>query len=204
MRLYDGRGPNPQIVRTFAAEKGITLDQVAVDIMKGENRGEPFVAKNPMGQVPALELESGAVVTEVTAICELLEELYPQPALIGSTAHERAMTRMWVRRFDLAVLEPFMLGFRATAMRRFFEARMPLMSKEAGAEMLALMTGRLREFDTMLDGRPWVLGERFSLADITLGSFLLFAHSARTPLPDGLRWMPDWLDRLRARGTFSA
>ncbi len=204
MRLYDGTGPNPQIVRTFAAEKGIALETVPVDIMSGENRGEAFRARNPMGQLPALELDSGAIVSEVTAICELLEELHPQPALIGHTAHERAMTRMWVRRFDLAILEPYMFGFRATAGRKFFEPRMSLLSEPAANEMLGLMAEKLLLFDGLLAGRTYVCGERFSLADITLGCFLLFGKKMGTPLPDGLGWMPDWLTRLEARGTFSA
>lgn len=204
MKLYDSIGPNPQIVRTFAAEKGVALERVPVDIMGGENRGDAFRAINPMGQLPALETAEGQVVTEVTAICEFLEDLHPQPALIGNTPAERAETRMWVRRFDLGVLEPYMLGFRATAGRAFFETRMALLSAEAGAEVIGLLNGNLRHFDGLLAGRQWVCGERFSLADITLGAFLLFARANRAPLPDGLSWLPGFLDRCAARPSFSA
>lgn len=203
MRLYNSMGPNPQIVRTFAAEKGIALELVAVDVMKGENRESAFRAKNPMGQLPALELESGQIVTEVVAICELMEELHPQPALIGNDAAERAETRMWVRRLDLGVLEPFMAGFRATAGRPFFAPRMALLSESAGAEMIGLLNGNLRQFDTLLAGRTWVCGERFSFADILLGCFLIFGRRSGAPLPEGLGWMPDWLARCEARGTFT-
>lgn len=204
MRLYNSRGPNPQIVRTFLAEKGVELELVAVDIMGGENRGEAFKAKNPMGQLPALELDSGLVITEVTAICELIEELHPQPALIGNDAPERAETRMWARRIDHGVMEPFMAGFRATAGRPFFEPRMPLLSESAGSEMLGLLSGNLHKLDSLLAGRSWVCGERFSLADILLGSFLLFGASAGAPLPDGLSWVPGFLDRCRERASFVA
>jgi glutathione S-transferase len=203
MRLYNSMGPNPQIVRTFAAEKGITLELVDVDVRRGENRQPPFLARNPLGQLPALELDSGKVITEVLAICELLEELHPQPALVGNTAAERAETRMWVRRFDLGVLELFMAGFRATAGRAFFAARMPLLSESAGAEVLGLMQGNLRTFDGLLQGRTWVCGERFSLADIVLGAFLIFGRQTGASLPDGLGWIPAWLDRCEARGTFT-
>jgi glutathione S-transferase len=157
-----------------------------------------------MGQLPALETAEGQVVTEVVAICELIEELHPQPALIGNTAAERAETRMWVRRFDLGVLEPYMLGFRATAGRVFFEPRMALLSERAGAEVIGLLQGHLRHFDGLLAGRTWVCGERFSLADITLGAFLLFARRNRAPLADGLAWIPGFLDRCAARASFSA
>jgi glutathione S-transferase len=204
MRLHDSIGPNPQIVRTFAAEKGIALERIAVDVVKGANRDPAYLAVNPMGQTPALELAGGQVVTEVTAICELLEELHPQPALIGNDSAERAETRMWVRRFDLGVLEPFMLGFRATAGRRFFEPRMRLVSEAAGADILGLLANNLRTFDGWLEGRQWVCGDRFSLADITLGAFLLFGRTNAGGLPEGLGWIPGFLDRCEARGSFAA
>lgn len=204
MRLYNSMGPNPQIVRTFAAEKGITLDLVEVDLKAGENREAPFLARNPMGQTPALETDAGQIVTEVTAICEFLEELHPQPALIGNDAAERAETRMWVRRVDHGVMEPFMAGFRATAGRPFFAPRMALLSESAGGEVLELMRGNIRKLDGLLDGRTWLCGERFSLADIVLGSFLLFGRRTGAALPDGLAWFPGWLARCEARESFSA
>ncbi len=204
MRLYDSLGPNPQIVRTFAAEKGIALEKASVDIMGGENRQDAYKAVNPMAQLPALETDSGQIITEVVAICEFLEELFPQPALIGNDAAERAETRMWMRRFDLGVMEPFMFGFRSTVARPFFEPRMALLSEAAGGEVIALMHGTLRHLDGLLAGRMWVCGERFSLADITLGSFLLFGRASGMPLPDGLAWMPGWLDRCAARESFAA
>jgi glutathione S-transferase len=204
MRLYNSVGPNPQIVRTFAAEKGVTLELVAVDIMGGENRGEAFKAKNPFAQLPALELDSGQVIAEVTAICELLEELHPQPALIGNDSAERAETRMWCRRIDHRIMEPFMAGFRATAGRPFFAPRMALLSESAGAEMIGLLNGNLHELDTILQGRSWVCGERFSLADILLGSFLIFGAKSGAPLPEGLAWLPAFVDRCKARPSFSA
>jgi glutathione S-transferase len=204
MRLYNSMGPNPQIVRTFAAEKGIVLDLVPVDILKGENRGDAFRAKNPMGQLPALELDTGQVIAEVTAICELIEELHPQPALIGNDAAERVETRMWCRRVDHRVMEPFMAGFRATAGRAFFAPRMALLSESAGAEMIGLLNGNLAELDALLAGGTWVCGERFSLADILLGSFLLFGAKSSSPLPQGLSWLPGFVDRCKARESFAA
>lgn len=204
MKLHDSQGPNPQIVRTFAAEKGMVLEMVPVDIMGAENRGEAFRAVNPMGQLPALELDDGRVLTEVVAICEYLEELQPEPALIGRTPLERAETRMWQRRFDLGVLEPYMFGFRATAGRAFFAPRMSLLSESAGAEMLGQMTEKLQHFDGLLKGRSFVCGDRFTLADITLGAFLRFGVAMGAPLPPGLVWVPGWLERLGERPSFSA
>lgn len=204
MRLYNSIGPNPQIVRTFAAEKGVTLELVQVDLMGGENREAPFMARNPMGQTPALETDSGLIITEVSAICELLEDLHPQPALIGNDAAERAETRMWMRRLDLGVMEPFMMGFRATAGRAFFAPRMELLSESAGSEVLGLMHGSIRKFDALLAGRTWICGERFSLADIQLACFLLFGKTVGIGLPDDLVFFPGWLERCTARETFAA
>lgn len=204
MRLYNSVGPNPQIVRTFAAEKGITLELVEVDLRGGENRQPQFLARNPMGQTPALETDGGQIITEVTAICEFLEDLHPQPALIGNDAAERGETRMWMRRLDLGVMEPFMAGFRATTGRAFFAPRMALLSEGAGAEVLELMNGNLVKFDALLEGRTWICGERFSLADILLGCFLAFVKRTGGKLPDGLKWFPGWLERCEARASFSA
>lgn len=78
MRLFDSVGPNPRVVTLFLAEKGITLPHVTVDIRGGENRRAPYnEAVNPAGQTPALELDNGSIVTEITAICEYLEERHP-------------------------------------------------------------------------------------------------------------------------------
>ena len=101
MKLYSSIGPNPRVVNMFTAEKGLDLAKTDVDLRGGENRREPYLQVNPAGQTPALELDSGDRVTEVTAICEYLEEKHPDPPLIGKTAEERAETRMWTGRVDL-------------------------------------------------------------------------------------------------------
>ena len=113
MKLHTSIGPNPRVVKMFLAEKGLEIPFVAVDLMGGENRREPYNAQvNPAGQTPALELDDGSTVTEITAICEYLEERQPSPPLIGTTPEERAATRMWTRRVDLKVCEPMANGFR--------------------------------------------------------------------------------------------
>jgi glutathione S-transferase len=112
VKLYTSIGPNPRVVKMFLAEKGLDVERIEVDLRGGENRREPYLAVNPAGQTPALVLESGAALTEITAICEYLEEVTPNPPLIGTNAEERALTRMWVRRVDLKVCEPMANGFR--------------------------------------------------------------------------------------------
>jgi len=90
MKLYDSIGPNPRIVRMFMAEKGIEMPKQTVDLRGGENRQEEHLKRNPHGQMPTLELDDGSYLSEITAICEYLEEKNPKPAMIGSTAEERA------------------------------------------------------------------------------------------------------------------
>ena len=125
MRFYNSVGPNPRVVTMFMAEKGIEIPEVMIDLRGGENRRAPYnVDVNPAGQTPALELDDGSVLTEIIAICEYLEERFPTPALIGTTAEERAKTRMWTRRIDIKVCEPLTNGFRFAEGLPLFEPRM--------------------------------------------------------------------------------
>src|SRR3974377_1824000 len=98
MKFYNSVGPNPRVVRVFMAEKGIYLPNVEIDLMRGDNRKEPYLKKNPHGQMPALELDDGSTICEITAICEYLEDIHPKPALIGSTPQDKAEARMGARR----------------------------------------------------------------------------------------------------------
>ena len=104
MKLYNSIGPNPRVVRMFLAEKGLKIPVTEVDLLAGENRRGDYTAVNPHGTTPALEVESGSHIAEITVICEYLEELHPTPPLIGATPAERAETRMWARRIDLNII----------------------------------------------------------------------------------------------------
>src|SRR6185437_4322490 len=85
MKLYDSIGPNPRIVRVFMAEKGIEMEKQTVDLRGGENRQEAHLKRNPHGQMPTLELDDGSYLSEITAICEYLEEKNPSPAMTGAS-----------------------------------------------------------------------------------------------------------------------
>ena len=73
MKLYNSVGPNPRVVRMFLAEKGVELPLEEIDIRKAVNRQAEFLSKNPAGQAPCLELDDGAYISEITAICEYIE-----------------------------------------------------------------------------------------------------------------------------------
>ena len=98
MKILNSFGPNPRMLRMFMLEKHISIDAQEHDLMGAENRQDAYLSKNPGGQLPALELDDGTVIAETVVICDYLEELHPEPALIGETAQERAEARMWNRR----------------------------------------------------------------------------------------------------------
>ncbi|WP_353215968.1 glutathione S-transferase family protein [Sandarakinorhabdus sp.] len=203
MRLYDSIGPNPRVVRMAMAEKGINLPSVTIDITAGVNRSSDYITKVPAGGTPALELDDGRVISEITVIAEYLEELHPAPAIIGTTPEERAETRKWVRIIDLGYCEVMANGFRATEGRRMFESRFPLMSKSGGDELKAIAAKKLQWLDGLMTG-DFICGNRFTLADILLFCFVDFGAQVGQPLPDGLVWLPAWHQRMAARPAAAA
>ncbi len=205
MKLYNSLGPNPHVVRIFMAEKGIDIPKQEVDLMGGENRRAPYNAEvNVAGQLPALELDNGQRIAEITTICEYLEEKHPSPALIGATPEERAETRMWVRRIDLNICEPMANGFRAAEGRRLFENRIKLVGAEGAADLKAIAKDRLLWLDAQLAGRQWIVGDRFSLADILLYGFLTFGAQVGQPIPDEATNIKAWYERAKARPSAAA
>jgi len=197
MKLHNSIGPNPRVVRIFLAEKGLEIPLVPVDLMGGENRREPYLSKNPSGQLPCLELDDGSFLSEITAICEYLEEKKPEPALIGRTPEERGATRMWVRRIDLNIVEPMANGFRYAEGLQLFKTRMRVIP-QAADDLKAIAREKLEWLDGQLVG-PWICGDRFTLADILLFAFLEFGASVGQKIdPKWLR-LEAWYGRVAAR-----
>ena len=203
MKLYNSIGPNPRMVRMFMAEKGIEIPKVEVDLLAGENRRAPYTAKNPAGQLPCLELDDGAFLAEILPICEYLEEKFPQPALIGSTAEERAITRMWARRIDLNIIEPMTSGFRYAEGLMLFKDRIRTIP-QAADDLKALAREKLAWLDGLMDGNQFIAGARFTLADIFLFAFLDFGRTVGQPLDPNLRWVSAWFERVAARPSAAA
>ena len=205
MKFYNSVGPNPHVVRMFMAEKGLDIPVQQIDLMKGENRQPPYAEKiNTAGQMPALELDDGTTVCEITAICEYLEEIQPEPVLIGATPKERAETRMWTRRIDLNIVEPLTSGFRAAEGRPLFESRFRLVRVEAAEDLKAIAKDKLLWLDGQMEGRIFVCGDRFSLADILLYCFLAFGAQVGQPLPSDAKWLPVWFEKVKERPSASA
>ncbi|WP_293677020.1 glutathione S-transferase family protein [uncultured Phenylobacterium sp.] len=200
MKLFNSLGPNPHTVRMFAAEKGIDLPLQEIDVIGGEHRRPPYSTLNPMMQTPAFEADDGQIIVELTAICEYLEELHPNPPLIGATPGERAETRMWVRRLDLNIIEGRSRAGRATMGRAFYIDKIKLLSVEAAEELRAVVEDRIVWLDGQVAGKTWICGDRFSLADIMLYCFMAFgAPESGNNLPAGTPNLAAWFDRVKAR-----
>ena len=204
MKFYNSMGPNPQVVRMFAAERGITLDMEEVDLMGGENRQEAYLQKNPGGQLPCLELDDGSYLAEITAICEYLDEIADGPKLLGETPEARAMNRMWTRRIDLYICEPLATGFRGTEGRALFENRMTLLSPEACGDLKALAQEKITWLDSLMEGHDYLGGDAPSLPDILLFCFLAFGNSVGQPLNEANKNVSAWFERMSGRASASA
>jgi len=203
MKLYNSIGPNPQVVRTFMAERGISLEMEEVDIMGGENRQADYLKVNPAGQLPALLLDDGTLLTEITVICEYLDESQPGARLMGDTPKARAQVRSWTRWADLNVCEPLTNGFRYAEGLPMFESRMRCLP-EAADGMKACAQDKLAWLNEQWGNRQYLAGDTFSLADILLSTFLGFGEQVGQPLNRELETVSAWYDRCMARDSAKA
>jgi len=203
VKFYNSIGPNPQVVRTFAAERGITLDTIEVDLMAGENRQGPYLEKNPSGGLPCLELDDGSYLAEITAICEYLDEVSPGDPLMGSTPEQRAEARMWTRRVDLYICEPMTNGFRYGEGLAMFKDRMTTLP-EAAEGLKRVASERLSWLNGLMEGKQYICGDRLTLADILLSCFLRFAKTVGQPLDESNANLVAWAERMDGRESAKA
>jgi glutathione S-transferase len=203
MKFYNSIGPNPRVVKMFMAEKGIDIPRVEVNLMAGENRQDAHLARNPQGQTPTLELDNGVFLAEILPICEYLEEIHPNPPLIGSTPEERAVTRMWARRTDLAIVEPLTNGFRFAEGLALFQNRVHCIP-QAADDLKAIAREKLTALDGLIAGRQFIAGDRFTLADIHLFVFLDFAAQVGQALDPANKNLAAWQARIAERPSVAA
>lgn len=203
MKLHTSIGPNPRMVNMFAAEKGLVLPRVNVDIMAGENRQQPFLSINPAGATPVLELDDGTALAETVAICEYLEELYPEPVLIGATPQARALTRMWTRRVDYMVVQPLTSGFRGAEGLPLFKDRVRCLPQAADDLKLTAKEG-LQWLERQMGERQYIAGDAVSMADILLFSFVEFGALVGQALDRDNRRLAAWHERMASRPSAAA
>ncbi|GAO80893.1 MULTISPECIES: glutathione S-transferase family protein [unclassified Sphingopyxis] len=203
MKLYQSLGPNPRVVLMYLAETNVQVDRRFVDIMAAENRQPDFCAKSPLGHTPVLELDDGSCIAESVAICEYLDETLGRNALLGATPEERAQTRMLVRIVDQLVVVPMTAGFRGAEGLPMFQSRL-LCLPDAAADLKRLAADGLAQVDRILGAGQWLAGDRFSLADILLYSFVEFGAMVGQPLDPALTNLAAWRGRVAARPSAAA
>lgn len=205
MKFYDSIGPNPHVVRMFMTEKGIRIPTQTIDLEGGENRQPEHLKRNPSGQTPTLELDDGSYLSEIIAICEYLEEKHPAPAMIGTTAEERAECRMWTRRIDLNICEPMINGYRFGEAQEFFEKRIVTVP-EAAPGLKRMAANRLQWLDGQMAGKQYLCGSRFTLADILLYCWISFGGEADVcqPLDPANTNIAAWFARVGQRPSAKA
>lgn len=175
MKLYSANmpAPNPRRVRIFAAEKGIVLPETMLSLVEREHKAADHLRRNSLGQVPVLELDDGTTICETIAICRYIEELHPAPPLFGSSATERAVIDMWTRRIDIQLGEPTKMFWRHAhpATAALIEQH-----KVFGESNRSALTRAMQWLDTELaDGRTFLTGDRFTIADIAALTVIDFA-----------------------------
>ena len=200
MKLFNSVGPNPKVVRMYMAERGIEVDLEEVDLMAGANRQGDYLKLNPGGQLPALELDNGDVIAEITCICEYLDDKDGGTSLIGTTPEERAETRMWMRRIDLGILEPLANGFRYAEGQPIFKDRMTLIP-HAASDLKDLAQEKITWLDGLMEGKEFVCGDRFTLADIMLFVFLEFGSQVGQPLNEANKNIGALYERIGSRSS---
>lgn len=199
MKLYmaaEPIAPNPERVRLFLAEKGVSLPVVELAMVKGEHKAPDYLAKHPRGQVPALELDDGVMLTESVAICRYIEEFHPEPPMFGRTTLERAQVDMWTRRVELILMMP---------VANFWQNAHPLTARllkqfpEFGEANRPRVADAMRWFDGQLAGREWLASADYTIADIVLLTTVDFAGFCGLPIPDDCAALSDWHARAKAR-----
>lgn len=209
MKFYDCKtAPSPRRVRIFLAEKGIEIDTVQVDLGNGEQLGAAFRKLNPDCVVPVLELDDGTCISEVTAICQYVEALHPDPALLGTSKLEQALVSMWNAKIEQQGLLAMMDAFRNTA-KGLVDRALPGPEPYAQIPELAergrkRVTQFFRRLDAQLAEQPFVAGEYFSVADISALVLVDFAGWVKLPVPAEAEHLSRWYAEVSTRPSAAA
>jgi glutathione S-transferase len=204
MKLYTENNPtpNPRKVRIYLAEKGIEVPLSRIQMRKGEHKSPEFLAKNSLGQVPVLELDDGTCICESIAICRYFEEKHPEPPLFGVDALDKAMVEMWVRRVEARVWRPVSMVWRHADERTAFLGgqfkEFGAASREDAFSEMRWLNGEIK------DGREFIAGCHYSIADIVTLCGLDFAAFIKLPIPEDCAALLAWHARVCARPSSKA
>lgn len=204
MMLYSAPNPapNPRRVKIFLAEKGLSVPVTDLSLVKREHKAPAFVAKNGRGQVPALELDDGTVISESFAICRYFEALHPAPPLFGTGARQIAEIDMWLRRVEHVLMPPIGAVWVHT---HPFTAKLPMPRRaDWGEDNRPRAVDALRWFDAELAGRDFIAGDSYSVADIALLTTVDFAGFIGIDMPADAARLRSWHERVSARPSAAA
>ena len=209
MKLYDcTTAPSPRRVRIFLAEKGISVPTVQVDLRNGEQFSDAFRAINPDCTVPALVLDDGTVIADAVAICGYLEELHPEPALIGTTPQERAIVIALNRQIErdgffaaMDALRNAAKGLKGRALPGPHDYEQIPELAERGRKRIEQF---FRDMNARLAGRAFVAGDRYTLADISALIVTDFADRLKLEVPDECADLRRWYAAVSERPSAKA
>jgi len=207
MTVYDFPvGPYPTRVRIAIAEKGLQ-DKVQfklVDLYKGEHKAPEFIAqKNYSGTLPVLELADGTLIAECTAITQYLDTLEGAPSLTGTTPLEQGLIHMMNKRVEIELLDAISVYFHhgTPGLGPLVEL---YQNPEWGFRQRDKALRGMHYIDQVLQRQPYVAGEQFSMADITLIGALVFAAIVKLEIPAECRALLSWYERMKARDSVAS
>lgn len=203
MILFDGPlpAPHPRRVRIFLAEKEIRISSRQVSMIAGEHKAADILALNSLGQLPILQLDDGTILSESVAICRYLESQHPEPPLFGTSALEIAQIDMWIRRIDFQIAPPLSaVWLHSHPMTEAYMQREGLTRFAAhGDENRIRYAEKLAWLDAELDGRAFIAGSVYSMADIVALSMIDFGRFVGLQIPAALHNLGSWHARMSDR-----
>ena len=190
--------PNPRKVHIFLAEKGLTVDRVHTKMQERQHKAPEFLKKNSLGQVPVLETDDGKFISESLAICRYLEALHPSPPLFGRDPFDAAMIEMWIRRAEFRLWNPMgQVWINADPRTAIVN---PNRFEDYGEHSKKVLAGAMKWIDRELsDGREFLTGSHYTMADIVLLCGIDFAKFIHQDMPEGANTLRGWYARATAR-----
>ncbi|WP_169567451.1 glutathione S-transferase family protein [Sneathiella limimaris] len=209
MKLYDMAGPpSPRRVRIFLAEKGLELDREEINIREKAQFNPEFSSINPRLTIPALQLDSGVVLTESEAIQRYLEELYPDPPLFGDTPEERAIVTNRLRMIEvdgyMAVAEAVRNSIPNFENRALTGPRNFAQIEELGKRGIERIGYFFEDLDAILANSQYVAGDKYTVADVNALVAVDFAGMMKQAIPENCPNLKRWHDEVSARPSAKA
>jgi len=199
MKLYSNKfAPSPRRVRMFAAEKGLSLETVEIDIGAGGTQTPEYLAINPLGETPALVRDDGSVLGESLAICRWLEEEHPEPNLFGRTSRERADINAWIDRLMFRLYVPTANAFRHT--HPYWATRLE-QNAAWGESSRAAVRAEYAALNAEIGDRPFIARDTFSMADVVLYTTIDFGKPAKLRVGEGEAALKRWYDTIATRAS---